>query len=223
MCAGYTARGEVGRLMAWATGPKSIYVRIEIRGPMDRLWELTQTPELHERWDLRFSEIRYLPRVDPSLPQRFLYRTRIGFGLAVSGEGETVGNKDEPGRQRTSALKFWSDDAKSLIRRGSGYWQYVPLEGEGQRIADHSTSNGNRLRPNRSLTTRNLGVRRRGSNAGIIMTLRYGDNGSSSFRPTIHLKSSTLWVTRVREWTSAVAATSESPSDMRRCCRRDTA
>src|SRR5262249_6466015 len=28
-----------------------------------------------------------------------------------------------------SALKFWSNDSKSLIREGSGYWQYVPTRG----------------------------------------------------------------------------------------------
>ena len=28
----------------------------------------------------------------------------------------------------TSALKFWSDDPKSLIREGSGYWKYIPSE-----------------------------------------------------------------------------------------------
>jgi hypothetical protein len=26
----------------------------------------------------------------------------------------------------TSALKFWSTDPKSLIKEGSGYWQYIP-------------------------------------------------------------------------------------------------
>jgi uncharacterized membrane protein YphA (DoxX/SURF4 family) len=30
--------------------------------------------------------------------------------------------------QRTSALKFWSKNAKSLIEVGSGYWQYTPNE-----------------------------------------------------------------------------------------------
>ena len=47
---------------------------------MDDLWRLTQTPELHRRWDLRFTDIEYLPRPDEAEPQRFLYATRIGFG-----------------------------------------------------------------------------------------------------------------------------------------------
>src|SRR5204862_847803 len=53
------------------------------------------------------------------------YTTQIGFGLGIRGEGETVGKSEIDG-SRTSALKFWSEDHKSLIREGSGYWQYLP-------------------------------------------------------------------------------------------------
>ena len=105
----------------------SIYVEILIRAPMEELWRLTQTPELHERWDLRFTKIEYLPRTDAAAVQQFLYETRIGFGLTVRGEGETVGSRNDAEGSRTSALKFWSDDRKSLIREGAGYWQYVPM------------------------------------------------------------------------------------------------
>jgi len=104
----------------------SIYVEIRMRGSMEELWRLTQSPEIHARWDLRFTDIEYRPRPDENLPQRFLYRTRIGFGLEIAGEGETVGSRDDARGCRTSALKFWSDDPRSLIREGSGYWQYDP-------------------------------------------------------------------------------------------------
>ncbi len=106
----------------------SIYVEIRIRGTMDELWRLTQTPGLHVRWDLRFTDIEYLPRPDETQPQRFRYATRIGFGLAIQGKGETVGQRDGANGERTSALKFWSDDPKSLIREGAGYWRYVPTK-----------------------------------------------------------------------------------------------
>jgi hypothetical protein len=106
----------------------SIYVEARIHGALDELWRLTQTPELHARWDLRFTDIEYLPRPDPDQPQQFRYTTRIGFGLAVRGYGETVGEKDGANGERTSALKFWSDDWKSLIREGAGYWRYVPTD-----------------------------------------------------------------------------------------------
>lgn len=102
----------------------SIYVEIRIRGSMDELWEKTQQPNVHQRWDLRFSDIDYLPR-EPGEPQKFLYATRIGAGLRIEGAGESTGERDATG-QRTSALKFWSDDPKSLIATGSGYWKYIP-------------------------------------------------------------------------------------------------
>jgi hypothetical protein len=105
---------------------KPIFVEIAIRAPLDELWRLTQSPDLHQRWDLRFTRIAYLPRPDPAQPQRFLYETRIGFGLAISGEGESVGERDRADGTRSSALRFWSADPKSLIREGSGYWKYVP-------------------------------------------------------------------------------------------------
>jgi len=103
----------------------SIYVEIRIRAPMQDLWDYTQRPELHERWDLRFSEISYLPRPYADEPQRFRYATRIG-GLTIEGEGESVGARDMTDGQRASALTFTSSDPRSLILRGSGYWKYAP-------------------------------------------------------------------------------------------------
>lgn len=104
----------------------SIYVEIRIRGHMDELWRRTQQPDLHQRWDLRFSEIVYLPRPHETAPQRFSYATRIGFGLRICGEGESEGSRADASGERVSALKFWSRDEKSLILEGSGYWRYVP-------------------------------------------------------------------------------------------------
>src|SRR6185369_396889 len=83
----------------------------------------------HVRWDVRFTDIRYLPRPDLSQPQRFVYKTRIGFGIRIRGEGESVATREAASGVRTSSLRFWSDDPKSLIRVGSGYWQYVPVPG----------------------------------------------------------------------------------------------
>ena len=111
----------------------SIYVEILIRADMDELWRHTQTPDIHDRWDLRFTDIEYLPRSDDKEPQRFLYATRIGFGIRICGEGESVGNTEGSSGTRTSILKFWSNDPKSLIRTGSGYWKYVPTH-EGIRF-----------------------------------------------------------------------------------------
>jgi hypothetical protein len=103
----------------------SIFVEIEIEGPLEEVWRLTQEPREHQRWDLRFSEIEYLPRPDPARRQRFIYKTRMG-GVTIAGRGETVGSRAAATGERVSALQFWSDDPKSLIREGAGYWKYVP-------------------------------------------------------------------------------------------------
>lgn len=106
--------------------PKPIYVETRIRAPLEAVWHATQDPQEHEKWDLRFTAIRYLPKTSPNHPQRFLYETRIGFGLRVRGEGESTGEKASE-YERTSALRFWSDSPISLIREGSGYWRYIAL------------------------------------------------------------------------------------------------
>jgi hypothetical protein len=105
---------------------RPIYVERLIRAPIDRVWQATQDPAMHQRWDLRFTDIEYLPRPSGTDPQRFRYATRIGFGVRIEGQGESVGARERDG-ERTSALRFWSDDAWSLIRTGSGYWRYVPV------------------------------------------------------------------------------------------------
>ena len=107
----------------------SIYVEILIDAPIDSLWTHTQLPELHERWDLRFSRIVYLPRATDVEPQRFRYTTRVGFGVEVSGEGETVGQRNLADGSRCSALKFASAEPMSIIREGSGYWKYIGSAG----------------------------------------------------------------------------------------------
>jgi hypothetical protein len=106
----------------------SIYVEILVRAPMDALWSHTQTPALHERWDLRFSRIEYLPETDEA--DRTIPSTRLGSVsvLRVSGEGETVGRRDSTDGSSASALKFGSDEPLSIIRDGSGYWKYIPTD-----------------------------------------------------------------------------------------------
>jgi len=109
-----------------------IYVERLIRGPapavLDETWRLTQSPEVHQRWDLRFTTIAYLPRTAGE-PQRFLYRTQFLPGLAIQGTGESVGERHGEDGSASSALKFASAQWFSLIEEGSGYWRYVPVEG----------------------------------------------------------------------------------------------
>ena len=105
-----------------------IYVEIEIQDDLDHVWLLTQDPAFHERWDLRFSRIHSLPRSSSAEPQRFMYETRIGFGLSIKGTGESIGQRASAAGDTTSSLKFASADPKSLIDEGSGYWRYVPTK-----------------------------------------------------------------------------------------------
>lgn len=106
---------------------RKIYVESFIQAPIDKLWSYTQSPEIHQQWDLRFSEITYLPKNSEEELQRFLYKTNIGFGLSIAGEGESYGLKESKG-VLTSSLKFSSDNPISLISEGSGFWRYIPTE-----------------------------------------------------------------------------------------------
>jgi hypothetical protein len=110
---------------------KPIYVELNIKADMDELWERTQMPEMHEQWDLRFSEIRYMAKKTDDESQRFLYATRIGFGMRIEGTGETTASTEERSGRKTSALRFGSDSPISLIREGGGFWRYVPHEESG--------------------------------------------------------------------------------------------
>lgn len=104
---------------------KPIYVETVIHTDMDRLWKATQEPSLHQKWDLRFSEINYLPKQDGE-PQEFLYRTNIGFGLSVEGWGKSVGSFHADDDSRTSSLHFGTEQKISIIKEGKGYWKYIP-------------------------------------------------------------------------------------------------
>jgi hypothetical protein len=85
---------------------------------MERLWDATQMPELHQRWDVRFGEISYLPKAGADDPQQFVYATTLVPGFRVAGTGESLGDRDRPDGTRWSALKFWADDRRSIIGQG---------------------------------------------------------------------------------------------------------
>lgn len=105
-------------------GAKPIYVEITIDAPIERVWELTQNPELHSRWDLRFSSIAPT-EVLTSGSQRFRYERRMP-GHTIVGTGISLGERHRPDGSRTSALRFTTDDRLSPLREGRGYWRYLP-------------------------------------------------------------------------------------------------
>jgi hypothetical protein len=111
---------------------RRLHVETVINADLDEVWRRTQDPDLHQRWDLRFSRIDYLPKTGAE--QGFQYTVRVLPGLVVGGTGVTVGERTRPDGSRTSALRFASTHPLSLIRRGSGYWRYEPT-GAGIRFS----------------------------------------------------------------------------------------
>jgi DoxX-like family len=111
---------------------RPIYVESRINAAIERVWEATQQPDQHQRWDLRFGAISYLPRADGE-PQRFTYATTVAPGVTIAGIGESLGARDRLDGTRWSGLKFWAADRRSIIDAGAGYWRYVP-EGDGVRF-----------------------------------------------------------------------------------------
>ncbi|MGW5422087.1 hypothetical protein [Streptomyces sp. NPDC003943] len=107
-----------------------LYVEARVRAGLETLWERTQDPAQHERWDLRFTEIAYLPG-EPGAeaegePRRFRYAVRVLPFLVVAGTGVSAGERHQAGGERVSSLRFASPDPLSLLAEGSGYWRYVP-------------------------------------------------------------------------------------------------
>lgn len=103
-----------------------LYIETRIRVDPDELWDRTQRPDQHQRWDLRFTTIDYLPSGGPDQPQRFRYTIRPLPGLTVAGTGVTAGDRHRPDGTRTSALRFASPHPLSPLVSGHGYWRYVP-------------------------------------------------------------------------------------------------
>jgi hypothetical protein len=109
-------------------GRAAIYVEIEIRCSIERVWELTQEPTQHPRWDLRFSSITPTAELD-SGGYRFRYERRLPLHTIV-GTGTSLGERSRPDGTRTSALRFTTTDRLSPLGDGRGYWRYLPT-GDG--------------------------------------------------------------------------------------------
>jgi len=78
--------------------PKALYVETVIRTDLDTLWQHTQDPALHQRWDLRFAEISPVDGHDG----HFRYESRF-LGVTVVGVGVSVASRDWPDGGRTSS------------------------------------------------------------------------------------------------------------------------
>jgi len=65
--------------------PSGIYVEVEIQDDLAHVWLLIQDPALHQRWDLRFSRIHYLP--DPVSLNLNNFCTRRGSASVSASMG----------------------------------------------------------------------------------------------------------------------------------------
>ncbi|MEE1814139.1 hypothetical protein PUR59_03780 [Streptomyces sp. SP18ES09] len=102
-----------------------LFIETRIRTDLETLWERTQEPDRHQRWDLRFTEISPLPHTEGE-PRRFRHATRVLPFLTVAGTGVSAGERHRAGGDRVSALRFASPHPLSLLAEGSGYWRYLP-------------------------------------------------------------------------------------------------
>lgn len=107
-------------------GSKPIYVEIDIHDTCERVWAYSQTPSLHEQWDLRFSQITYNEKLTEEENQTFTYSTSYVPGLRISGWGESKGTHESATGKKTSSLHFGTDQRLSPIVEGKGYWKYEP-------------------------------------------------------------------------------------------------
>jgi hypothetical protein len=104
--------------------PRPLHVAVRLRTSVERLWSVTQDHHLHPTWDHRFSRIHLL--ADTIRTGTSMLYERSLLGLTIRGHGRYKLHR--PLRQST--FEFWSDDPRSLIRRGVGLWLYTPL-GDG--------------------------------------------------------------------------------------------
>ncbi|WP_339198921.1 DoxX-like family protein [Solibacillus sp. FSL R5-0449] len=105
---------------------KPIYVETVIDSSIEKVWQYTQQPDLHEQWDLRFTSITYNEKQHEDAPQTFTYTTKIMPGLSVAGWGESKGTHEKASGVKTSSLHFGTPQMISPIKEGRGYWQYIP-------------------------------------------------------------------------------------------------
>jgi len=106
---------------------RSVRVETVIAAELDTVWGLTQDPELHARWDARFSRISPI-ETEPSGLWRFRYERRM-LVHTIHGTGISLGSRESADGARTSALRFTTGDRLSPLRDGRGFWRYEPVDG----------------------------------------------------------------------------------------------
>jgi hypothetical protein len=122
MAAGSAGVAVLEALSLWESAwpsPKPIHVKVRLKTSLEALWNLTQDHRVHPSWDHRFSRIEMLSPVIQTGTQMLYEKSLLGFCIRGFGRYKL----HLPLRQST--FEFWSDDARSLIRRGAGLWRYT--------------------------------------------------------------------------------------------------
>ena len=113
-----TTFGDLARIVT-QVAPPPVHVAVWLAIPVAEVWRVTQDHHVHPTWDHRFSRIIMLSdTITTGTTMR--YEKRL-FGMVIRGFGRYKLHR--PLRQST--FEFWSDDPRSLIRRGAGLWRYV--------------------------------------------------------------------------------------------------
>ena len=110
---------------------RALYVEILIEASLETVWELTQEPASHVRWDARFTSILPMRSRDDGA-EEFRYELALGIHT-IRGTGVSLGSSEGRGGERTSALAFDTTDPLSPLGAGRGYWRYIPTP-EGVRF-----------------------------------------------------------------------------------------
>jgi hypothetical protein len=98
--------------------PGPLHVAVRLRTSIKALWDLTQDHRIHPEWDHRFSRIEMLAgEIRTGTEMRY---ERAVLGMVIRGFGRYKLHRP----QKQSTFEFWSDDPRSLIRRGVGLWLY---------------------------------------------------------------------------------------------------
>lgn len=103
---------------------RRITVEALVPAPVEEVWARSLDHDRHLLWDIRFDEIRALPRTDGRGFSELRYRTRLGFGLRIEGTGRYLGRREGA----VCSFEFGSEDPRSLIAEGRGAWIYRPVE-----------------------------------------------------------------------------------------------
>lgn len=102
--------------------PRPIHVSVRLHADVAEVWRVTQDHRFHPAWDHRFSRIEMLaPVIQAGTTMRY---ERDVLGMTIRGHGRYKHHR----LHQQSTFEFWSDDPRSLIRRGVGLWLYRPCE-----------------------------------------------------------------------------------------------